>query len=137
MVDGLIERAVKPWLESGDPIMVEMANGLIEQNHVPDEEEAVCNLGCFLVFSYGCARLGLVDLSEKFSKRAQLYYLGLCRLGFEGGWIEHNRRYKVRGRLAIIVARACGMVKVKDDDTISVRLSRNLEGGEGKWIGIF
>ena len=79
------EIMVKDWLESGDAMMVQMAKDSIGES-IPKHYEAVKMLKFLVVFTLSCVRLELDELGSKFSARADLYTLGLKKMGYDRGW---------------------------------------------------
>ena len=79
------ENMVKDWLESNDKFMVTLAKNTIGQE-APLKQQAVQTLKFFTTFAIGCARLGLDALRDVYCKRADLYVLGLYKMGYSKGW---------------------------------------------------
>ena len=106
------EDMVKDWLESGDEVMVDLAKGMVG-NPPPSVDEAVDILRCFVTFSVGCAQVGLKDLAEKYGRRADLFVLGLRKMGYGSGYLGgFYPEMRERAALDKIILRACSGIKL-------------------------
>ena len=79
------DKAAEYWRNSKDEMMIDLANSTEGITEHPDEEATTEFVTFLCVFSMGCAELGLVDLSNKFKMRLELYMIGLTRMGFIPG----------------------------------------------------
>ena len=82
-----------------DEMVSEMLR-VYEAKGIPTMAEAIVNLQFFTTFSYGCRRLKLPEIADKFNQRAADYITGLSKLG----WTYKKRRFVGReGRRGMLM----------------------------------
>lgn len=102
------------WREANDNFMEELYKAYVDMGDLPTVDEAVEVLAFFLSFSVGCRRLKLDSLAEVFSNRANLYVLGLEKLGFKKGWRTVGKWNRERQELDLVILRASGQVRIME-----------------------
>jgi len=70
---------------TGDPMLLALAELIEEDNKMPNEEELVILLEFFLTFSQGCRGLELLEIADRFNSRAENFKTTLNKWGMQSG----------------------------------------------------
>jgi hypothetical protein len=82
-------------------------------------EEAVVVLGFLLNFGMGCTDLGAEKLAEKFSRRADLFIMGLQDMGYYKGVMGGGKWTRERGPVDRIMSAAMSRIRIPGLENVS------------------
>jgi hypothetical protein len=106
------------WLTSGDSFLEQLAADFKEQKYQPTEIEAAEFLTFLIVFSMGCATMGLEDLRKAYDRRASLYFAVLSVYGFDyKRQVQYWTKEGSFGGLTKVMTRACYNAGKQASDT--------------------
>ena len=78
-------KGINYWRETGDGMLIQLADTVEEAGELPEESELIDLLTFYFVFSMGCREMKLNNEAESFNTRAANFMLGLGKMGLQPG----------------------------------------------------